>query len=110
VVPADDDHSVRAGHPAEARHRCGAVPALELGQDFGDLHPTMIAGRRPPGKCRAAQKRFSLVLVRTSAYRYQYPREKKPSSASTRTTIRMIQRMLMFEPPFGLVVGRLRRR
>lgn len=38
---------------------------------------------------------------------YQYPREKKPSSASTRITIRMIQRMLIFEPPFGLVVGRL---
>jgi hypothetical protein len=27
--------------------------------------------------------------------RYQYPREKKPSSASTKITIRMIQRMLM---------------
>jgi hypothetical protein len=70
----------------------------------------MIATRKPPGKCRAAQKRFTLVLVRASACGYQYPREKKPSSASTRTTIKMIQRMLMFEPPFGLVVGRLWRR
>jgi hypothetical protein len=65
----------------------------------------MIAREGPPGKCRAAQKREQVVLV--SRLGYQYPREKKPSSASTRITIRMIHRMLMFEPPFGLVVGRL---
>ena len=31
----------------------------------------------------------------TCAFGYQYPREKKPSNASTSTTMRMIQRMLM---------------
>jgi hypothetical protein len=37
---------------------------------------------------------------------YQYPREKKPSSASTRITMRMIQRMLMrFRASYGLVAG-----
>jgi hypothetical protein len=35
---------------------------------------------------------------------YQYPREKKPSSASTRITMRMIQRILMrFLPPCSRV-------
>jgi hypothetical protein len=31
---------------------------------------------------------------------YQYPRVKKPSSASTSTTMRMIQRMLTDRTPF----------
>jgi hypothetical protein len=57
----------------------------------------MIATAEPPGKCRAAHFELSTVLCA-----YQRPREKKPSSASTRITIRMIQRMLMrFDPPFG---------
>jgi hypothetical protein len=50
----------------------------------------MIATEGPPGKCQAAHHSD---VVGPSAY--QRPREKKPSSASTRTTIRMIQRMLM---------------
>jgi hypothetical protein len=50
----------------------------------------MIGKTEPPGKCRAAQFELSMVLGA-----YQRPREKKPSSASTRITIRMIQRMLM---------------
>jgi hypothetical protein len=50
----------------------------------------MIATAEPPGKCRAAHFELSTVLCA-----YQRPREKKPSSASTRITIRMIQRMLM---------------
>ena len=57
----------------------------------------MIATAEPPGKCQAAH--FELLVVLGA---YQRPREKKPSSASTRITIRMIQRMLMrFDPPFG---------
>jgi hypothetical protein len=51
----------------------------------------MIVNRRPPGKCRAA---YSLTASGPRKI-YQRPREKKPSSASTRMTIRMIQRMLM---------------
>jgi hypothetical protein len=58
----------------------------------------MIARERPPGKCQAAYSELRMVLRAL----YQRPREKKPSSASTRITIRMIQRMLMrFDPPFG---------
>jgi hypothetical protein len=39
---------------------------------------------------------------------YHLPREKKPSSASTRTMIRMIQRMLnLRSPPPGVVVSLL---
>ena len=60
----------------------------------------MIGMTRPPGKCRAAHFELSMVLGA-----YQRPREKKPSSASTRITIRMIQRMLMrLTPPFGLSI------
>jgi hypothetical protein len=78
-------------HAAEAR-RTGtrAIGALKLREDGGVVHLAMIATLRPPGKCRAAHLKGTWVLVG-----YQYPREKKPSSASTRTTIRMIQRMLM---------------
>ena len=40
-----------------------------------------------------------------NARAYQYPREKKPSSASTRITIRRIQRMsTLLAPPFGVSV------
>jgi hypothetical protein len=40
-----------------------------------------------------------------SAGTYQRPREKNPSSRSTSTMIRMIQRIDTDEPPFGVVVG-----
>ena len=50
----------------------------------------MIGKTGPPDKCQAAH--FELLVVHGA---YQRPREKKPSSASTRITIRMIQRMLM---------------
>jgi hypothetical protein len=50
----------------------------------------MIDTTGPPGKCQAAHLELWMVLGA-----YQRPREKKPSSASTRITIRMIQRMLM---------------
>jgi hypothetical protein len=35
---------------------------------------------------------------------YQRPREKKPSSKSTSTTIKMIQRIDTWEPPSSVVV------
>ncbi len=42
------------------------------------------------------------LFVRFFGPTYQAPREKKPSNASTRTTIRMIQRMLNV-PPLALL-------
>ena len=42
------------------------------------------------------------LFVRFFGPSYQAPREKKPSNASTRTTIRMIQRMLNV-PPLALL-------
>ena len=66
------------------------VLLFELREERGGIHPAMIATARPPGKCRAAH--FVLLVVLGA---YQRPREKKPSSASTRITMRMIQRMLM---------------
>jgi hypothetical protein len=63
---------------------------FELIQEGGGIHPAMIGITGSPGKCRATHFELSMVLDA-----YQRPREKKPSSASTRITMRMIQRMLM---------------
>src|SRR3954454_22360765 len=114
-VLTHDHDTVRARHAAEAGRR-GGISELQLAEDGGLIHPAMIATERPPGKCQAAHHSD---LVGPSAY--QRPREKKPSSASTRTTIRMIQRMLMRSLASLLVVdlaeispqkhnGKLRRR
>src|SRR6185437_16001442 len=86
---ADHDDAVCARHSTEPRH-ARRVVLLELRQEGGGIHPTMIGITRPPGKCRAAH--FELLVVLGA---YQRPREKKPSSASTRITMRMIQRMPM---------------
>jgi hypothetical protein len=59
------------------------------------VHPPMIAERQPPGKVPGGPLPWPGVLVA-----YQRPRVKKPSSARTRITIRMIQRRLTLIPPF----------
>jgi hypothetical protein len=56
---------------------------------------------RPPGRVRTAYFQTLEVLVV-----YQTPREKKPSSARTTTTIRMIQRMLT-KASFDSILGAL---
>jgi hypothetical protein len=93
VTLADDDDAVGPRHPTEAGDCDSEIATLELAEDGGRIHPSMIvvarAARQVPGGPFSGE-----------AGSYQYPREKKPRSASTKITIRMIQRMLMrFLPP-----------
>ncbi len=92
---AHDHDPVRPGHAAEAGELPLAVRALERLQRDLAVHAPSIVQREPPGNCRAAYSvRFSVLRVSG----YQRPREKNPSSASTRITIRMIQRRLNASP------------
>ena len=62
----------------------------------------LLPQKRPPGRCRAAYLTFF-------GPSYQAPREKKPSSARTSTTIRMIHRMLT-RASFGCLRNNVRGR
>ena len=79
---ADDRDAVRPRHTTETRQGLQAVEAGKHG-----LHRPTLPGLRPPGNGPGG-------LRRNDSEAYHLPREKKPSSASTRTMIRMIQRML----------------
>ena len=74
----------------------GAGRRVRGRSESGRDPPDRIARWRPPGKGRAAY----------SAHRwaYQRPRLKKPSSSSTRTMIRMIQRIDTRWSPFRLSI------
>jgi hypothetical protein len=86
-VLADDHHAVGARHPPEARQLLRSVAAVQQFEDGIWAHSDMVVktttARQVPGGPFSGDRRS-----------YQRPREKKPSSARTRMTIRMIQRML----------------
>jgi len=83
---ADDHDAVRPGHAAEPRERLSRVRALERGRKGGAVHPSIIV-------LRAAVRQGPDGLRGRTFRTYQRPREKKPRSARTTITIRMIQRM-----------------
>jgi len=80
VALADHDDAVGASHSAQPRHR--QVALFELDQEGGGSTPH-DRPTRPPGKCGRPYR--ALMVLRA----YQRRREKKPSSASTRITIRI---------------------
>src|SRR5262249_147576 len=89
---ADDDDAVGTGPPAQSGQGSRTVGAVQHGEDRGPLHPSIVA--MPKAARQVPGGPFSRASWSYSRPDYQYPREKKPSSASTRMTIRMIQRML----------------
>jgi len=85
---ADDHDPVGPCHATEAGQLFRPVrPPEQLSQL---LHPFVLQQKGPPRVGGTAH--FSCLRVLVSLV-YQTPREKKPSSASTKMTIRMIQRI-----------------
>ena len=89
-MPLADDHDpVGTCHATEPGQRLLPVrPVEQLGELF---HTSVLQQNGPPRLSGTAHSKCLHVLVSDRVY--QTPREKKPSSASTRMTIRMIQRI-----------------
>ena len=75
-----------------------SIGAVQDGEDGGPLHASIVATLRAARQVPGGPSQVSLGPTGG----YQYPREKKPSSASTSTMIRMIQRMPTFASVCGL--------
>ena len=92
----DDHDAVRTRHAAETGQREGGVTAAEHGRCR--IHTPVVSDKWAAPRGRDGP---SFDAVESYEPGYQTLREKKPSNARTRTTIRMIQRIPMCEfPPF----------
>ena len=98
VALADDHDAVRARHAAEPRQRGARVGLDERTRRV--VHARVVAHEGPPREGGTAQS----LRVGPSGV-YQTPREKKPSSARTRMTIRMIQRIPIVDVPLSSTTG-----